>query len=170
MMNISPEKRAAAVLKGIETRRRNKARRELEEKEKADECDYYAQKLKALKAEIAHLQEFKEFSKISQSLGCKAFYSEEQIVQNSLAWERHVGVYFLISEKKVVYVGQSVQVPSRVQAHNDKKFDSVAVIRCNEDQLDRLESLYIHFLKPALNGSYNGAMAAPIPLDRLLAL
>jgi hypothetical protein len=80
------------------------------------------------------------------------------------------GIYFLIDEKKVVYVGQSVNVFSRVFAHlGSKNFDSYVYLPCEKEKLDKLESLYIHFLSPPLNGNTPaGNKLAPLTLDSLL--
>lgn len=60
-------------------------------------------------------------------------------------------IYFLIKNKEVVYVGQTTQGYSRIQAHTDKNFDSVYFIRCDEYDLDELESKYVIKYKPIYN-------------------
>jgi hypothetical protein len=81
------------------------------------------------------------------------------------------GVYFLIDKTRVVYVGQSIKVIARVLEHvGSKRFNQFTFIPCAVDDLDRIESLYIHMLRPPLNASAgNGAMRAPIQLQRLLS-
>ena len=80
------------------------------------------------------------------------------------------GIYFLISEKRIVYVGQSTNVFSRVYTHmQTKQFDSYVYMPCEKDMLDKLESLYIHFLTPELNGNFhNGNKIAPLSLNEIL--
>jgi hypothetical protein len=79
------------------------------------------------------------------------------------------GVYFLVRDGRVIYCGQSVNVPSRVSQHHVTGFDAVAWIPCKPDILDALESLYIHVLKPPLNGSsVHGGKSAPMRIDALL--
>lgn len=91
-----------------------------------------------------------------------------EIVASSAPWSNVCGIYFLIRGKEVVYVGQSIEVHSRICKHK-KEFDSYAYIECDRKMLDRLESLYIHVLRPALNGIYsNGRAASPLRLDQLL--
>lgn len=67
---------------------------------------------------------------------------------------RHAGVYFLMREENVVYVGQSINVLSRIQKHkNDKTkdFNLYNYILCDVESLDIMESLYIHRFKPEYN-------------------
>ncbi|KXS55166.1 MAG: prophage regulatory protein [Marinobacter sp. T13-3] len=81
------------------------------------------------------------------------------------------GVYFLVKGGEVVYVGQSTSVYSRVTTHYaSKDFDFWSYIPCEKEGLDILESLYIHFLQPKLNGKtgQTDQLSAPISLDDLL--
>jgi len=66
------------------------------------------------------------------------------------------GVYFLIENGIVVYVGQSVNVFARVGQHKSdgKKFDEVRYFRCDKDDLDEKEMFFIKLLQPELNGRY----------------
>lgn len=95
------------------------------------------------------------------------------------------GVYFLCRDHKgeaaeIVYVGQSVNVYSRVSAHSregTKTFDSWSYVECHPEQLDLMESLYIHWLRPQFNGRTKATrgrmagtaeeMSAPIPRKAL---
>lgn len=61
------------------------------------------------------------------------------------------GIYFLVHEKVVVYVGQSVNVYGRAFTHTDKVFDSVYYLPCPENELLKLESQWIAKLKPIYN-------------------
>lgn len=91
--------------------------------------------------------------------------------------ERIVGVYFLVRQGCVVYVGQSTNVLLRISQHVDesrrectwwgrsepKLFDSVCYVSCGISDLCRLERAFIIELRPEYNGtyatrtSYNGA-------------
>lgn len=67
-----------------------------------------------------------------------------------------VGVYFLIHNEEVVYVGQSHDIIARVRAHrNDyrkrKLFDSVRYIECESERLDAMEYRCIELFKPKYN-------------------
>ena len=117
-----------------------------------------------------------EFDEIAFSFGLKNLYSEQEIVASSRLYsdlDRACGVYFLIDRGEVVYVGQSVNVFSRMREHSkSKKFDSYVYINCSKGDLDILESLYIHVLRPPLQGrsSHGDSLAAPISLSRLLKM
>ena len=64
------------------------------------------------------------------------------------------GIYFLIRDNHVVYVGQSVSnVLVRIAQHTlDKEFDSFTVITVDESlDLNTLEAAYIYQLEPQYN-------------------
>lgn len=64
-----------------------------------------------------------------------------------------VGVYFLVRDLSVVYVGRSVDVKNRVAAHarEGKEFNDVLVLPCQRDVLGVLEEEWIDRLKPEYN-------------------
>lgn len=65
-----------------------------------------------------------------------------------------IGIYLLKQGEKVVYVGSSEKVETRITQHqNDssKTFDSYQVIGCKESELCNLESYYIEKYKPIYN-------------------
>jgi len=68
---------------------------------------------------------------------------------------RVVGIYFLVKDNDIVYVGQSIEVPSRVRGHKStgKKFDSAYFIPVPEAALNEVERAFIAVLKPPLNGT-----------------
>ena len=62
------------------------------------------------------------------------------------------GVYMLIDGANVVYVGQSINMLSRLGKHAyDKNFTHYKVLECNKDELDALEAHYINKFKPKYN-------------------
>ena len=62
------------------------------------------------------------------------------------------GVYFLILENEIVYVGQSIRVAYRVGNHmGAKEFDWVYYLRCPKSDLDFVEGEMIRILEPKLN-------------------
>jgi hypothetical protein len=68
----------------------------------------------------------------------------------------HPGVYILMRQRIVIYVGQSTEPFRRVGTHYAKKhFDEVFFIRCDQEDLDRVERETIEALKPRLNVAYN---------------
>ena len=64
--------------------------------------------------------------------------------------DMYCGVYFLVRNDNVVYVGQSVSVPARVIQHKDKDFDKVFYIQADDDRHD-IEDYFIGKLKPEYN-------------------
>jgi len=65
------------------------------------------------------------------------------------------GIYFLVHDNRVVYVGQSLNVISRsFGGHNDKTFDGVAYIIVEDNiHLNNLEAYFIGKFKPKYNSS-----------------
>lgn len=62
------------------------------------------------------------------------------------------GVYALIRDGQVVYVGQSRHVHARIANHqNDKPFDEVLVCEVAQQDLDDVETFLIAMLNPPLN-------------------
>ena len=103
--------------------------------------------------------------KASLLLSKRFLLREGEIVASSqpIAAVVRPGIYFLISDGVVIYVGQSCDVHSRIVAHmREKAFDRVAFISCNPRHLNLLESLYIHLLQPPMN------QGAPMSLKSLL--
>ncbi len=102
----------------------------------------------------------------------KTLHSEDEIVAASVSAPKLCGVYFLIKNKRVVYVGQSISVWNRISIHaaEGKSFDRAAFIACEKKHLDILEALYIHVLRPSLNGnvSPSGVKAAQLGFHELL--
>lgn len=99
-------------------------------------------------------------------------YSEEDIIENSSAyihrgWE-YCGIYFLIDCDEVVYVGQSVDIRSRLEQHSnagmakgtkEKNFNRFFFVNCQREELDRLEAYYILKFRP----KYNIAIPKEVP-------
>lgn len=97
------------------------------------------------------------------------------IVSCAAPLEGGCGIYFLQratpSGAEIVYVGQSVNVHARVATHaaeERKRFDAWSWVECHQSQLDLMESLYIHWLRPVEQGRVFARgiptyeMAAPI--------
>lgn len=63
-------------------------------------------------------------------------------------------VYKLLQDRKVVYVGQSTNIFSRIYQHQmdkSKVFDSVETIECLKCNIDEMEFAYICRFSPKLN-------------------
>jgi hypothetical protein len=67
-------------------------------------------------------------------------------------------IYFLVRDDVVVYVGQSVNLHVRVNAHpRDKRFDRVLYLPTPLEDLDRVERGFILALQPEYNLQGKGA-------------
>lgn len=126
------------------------------------------EELKAFKSGMAHTI---ASDALSESLTGKAMMYASDIVAQSVPYESQCGVYFLVSSGRVVYVGQSVQIGTRLSDHaKTKDFDRYSYIACPKEKLDVLESLYIHTLNPEYQGrsGYKGMnIAAPYSFEQL---
>jgi hypothetical protein len=165
----TPEQRKASAAKSVATRKKNTAERKAIELANMEMRDALLCEIRELQNQLASLKRHELVNKTSISLSSKAMLFEEDIVKSSAPWAAAIGVYFLIDEDKVVYVGQSNNVYARITSHYDKKFNRFAYIPCEPKVLDGLESLYIHVFRPLLNGDYvHGAKHAPISLEKLI--
>lgn len=61
------------------------------------------------------------------------------------------GIYFLVHDGKVIYVGQSINVATRILGHKNKTYDRALVLPCARQKLNEVESAFIGFFKPILN-------------------
>jgi hypothetical protein len=86
----------------------------------------------------------------------KANYSAAEILESAFPVDSLSGVYFLIRESTIYYVGQTVRVLDRLARHkrDGRKFDSFAFIPCPPEQLDELEAVYIAMLMPEGNEQF----------------
>jgi hypothetical protein len=140
----------------------------------------YKNKIAELKVEIAELEDRKGRSThtlsldiLSNRITSRDMLLEEEIIAGAQGYEFACGVYFLVRDGVVVYVGQSVNVYARVYSHKQsgKVFDSFAFTPCEREELDMLESLYIHALCPSEQGrSTHGNLAAPYSMRQMVAL
>lgn len=83
----------------------------------------------------------------------KANYSSDEILLARMPANNMTGIYFLINNDKIRYVGQTVNIFHRLAQHkrNDKVFDSYAFIPCEKEQLNELEKTYLDLLMPEEN-------------------
>lgn len=168
---ISLEERKQRAAKSVATRKANKEKIKAMREEGFRRINGLADEIENLEKKLAELQRVEAIQAVSCALTGKALLPEEEIVKTSLPWEKSSGVYFLVSGNRVVYVGQSVNVYSRIDEHTRvKSFERYAYVPCSIDMLDRLESLYIHCLRPPLNSTLRNGLAknAPISLDLLI--
>ena len=163
------QQRNNRIRKAIETRSKNKEK-QLETINKNKETELtLSKKIKELTDKLNSLKREEECLSVSLPLLKKTLLREHEIVKNSVPWDKPQGIYFLIFNEKVVYVGQSKNVLNRISAHKDKTFDSFAFLQCKEHEMDIIESLYIHLLQPEQNGlSVHGVIFSPMTLDNML--
>jgi hypothetical protein len=76
------------------------------------------------------------------------------IGRKALIYEHVCGVYFLLRQDTIVYVGQSINVLTRIADHKRegiKNFDRIFVVQCSAVELNHLEALYIDKFRPIHN-------------------
>jgi len=66
---------------------------------------------------------------------------------------KKIGIYFLKKNNIVVYVGQSIDIETRVKTHKRclKDFDSFDYVECKKEILNSTENYFILFYNPILN-------------------
>ncbi len=170
LQDKTPEERQAIVAKRLATRR---ARREAEAAREQERYKYSGELGAKIADQERHLALLKSTVVISGTnceLDGTRLLRPEEISFGASDWGTTCGVYFLLQDSEVVYVGQSVNIYSRIASHTDKQFNRFAYVLCRKEHLDRLESLYIHCLQPKLNGGRGNAKIAPLPLSYLLGI
>jgi uncharacterized protein YerC len=165
----SPEEQARRTAQGIATRRANKEAHKAEMRDAYERHYLLKDQIKALENRLQVAQTLDTMNDLANKITNKTLASEESILKVAKPWQSFTGVYFLILENKIVYVGQSVNVYARISSHTQKKFDSFTVLPCPKEHLNVLESLYIHMLNPPLNGHEN-SKCAPLNLEKILKL
>ena len=98
------------------------------------------------------------------------------MIGESIEYEEICGVYFLLHMGEVVYIGQSVNVRTRVSAHQKNygekkpmKFDDVRVVRADHHDLDLLEMLFITKYRPRYNVIGNkGTKQCPVKQSNMM--
>jgi hypothetical protein len=166
----TPEERKAIAKKSAATRQANIAKRKAEDAVYEQQAKELRHGIQSLKAELESFKKEIQFAKATKKLTTNSLLREDEIIVHAIPVENSCGVYFLVHKKRIVYVGQSTNVFSRIVTHTQSKtFDSYVFMPCEKKMLDKLESLYIHFLLPPLNGNLNnGYKIAPLPLTALL--
>lgn len=79
------------------------------------------------------------------------------------------GVYMLFKDRRLIYVGKSVDVYGRINTHrvNGREFDYATVSACPEADMGWVESAMIAAMEPVQNraGKAASRVTAPHPLD-----
>lgn len=166
----TPEERKAIAAKAQATLRLNKEKKSAMMSSSIEYMDSLQVKITTLEDKLAQLKRIDVLSCIFAKSSGNSFLQEDQIVKLSLPWDNLVGIYFLIKDERVVYVGQSISIASRISNHTNKDFDRHAFILCEKHDLNAMESFYIHVLRPKLNAQFpNGNMIAPISFADLIS-
>lgn len=63
----------------------------------------------------------------------------------------HRGIYFLWKDSRIIYIGQSVNMASRIFAHLHMQYDSHTLVQYPTENLNDLEAEYIIRHKPINN-------------------
>jgi len=88
--------------------------------------------------------------------------SKVEILERAREYFTKCGIYFLIDHGDIVYVGQSVNVESRVATHaieGTKEFSHYSFVPCEKQHLNNIEALYIKHFDPKYNTS--------MPIDKI---
>jgi len=76
----------------------------------------------------------------------------DKIIENKCGYSQLCGIYFLIKDNSVVYVGQSKNMVERIHAHaRDKDFDSYYFLEVDSNELNNFEAMYITLYQPEYN-------------------
>jgi hypothetical protein len=79
------------------------------------------------------------------------------------AKHHRTGVYVLIRNKKVIYVGATQQWPIRLTQHNEISFDEARLFECSREVLYQNEMRLIRLTKPVYNRQHHQkVMRAPV--------
>lgn len=169
MQNKSPEERRAIAAKSHATRRARAEAMAVARKEAKVYAGGLREEIASLETRLAALRRMEAMNTRSVALTGKALLRAEEIAAAARPWQTETGVYFLLDGTEVVYVGQAVNIYARIAQHSDKQFDRYAFVPCPREMLDKLESLYIHCLRPPLNGNQvDGAKCAPLSIEALI--
>jgi hypothetical protein len=84
----------------------------------------------------------------------------DEILNSTIPSHSFTGIYFLVLNREIVYIGQSVDVLYRISRHRreGKEFDSYTYLLCDKSRLDELEEKYIVALMPWMNKTMGGAI------------
>lgn len=148
----------------------------LEKHKLINEIDNLISERDKLKREVNFM--LGDFSDISPLIKQEKFVlaPKSLIVEKATNYNNACGVYFLVKNGEIVYVGQSINIANRITAHRDKDFDDVSFILCEPNNLNILETLYILAYQPKYNGfvshgfESNKRPSTPISLQQLINL
>lgn len=84
----------------------------------------------------------------------------DEILDATVPATTFTGIYFLVLNREIVYIGQSVDILHRISRHRreGREFDSYSYLLCDQSKLDELEEKYIVALMPWQNKTFGGAI------------
>lgn len=77
--------------------------------------------------------------------------------QIKLQKENLTGIYFLLKDNHIVYIGKTTNGMRRILTHKDKDFDSYSFFKVKQHELDVVENLNIVYYKPIYNKQYTSS-------------
>jgi len=80
-------------------------------------------------------------------------YNKKQILSKKKQKPKVGGVYFLIYEDEIIYIGKTKNIYERIY-HHKIQFDFFTIIKCEELNLNELERQYIMKFEPKYNKHY----------------
>jgi hypothetical protein len=94
-------------------------------------------------------------------------HSLQEVIRAAVPARTFVGIYFLLHNGEVVYVGQSVDMLTRIARHRreGREFDAYTYLTCDKADLDRLEAAYIAAFMPWMNHSLGRIATRPESLS-----
>lgn len=85
-------------------------------------------------------------------------FTKADIIGGAVHLPQRHGIYFLIRDGEVKYVGKSADVLGRIQHHTDSGwiFDSINAVFCKKEDMTDLEKTYIEAFMPDWNQQIGG--------------
>lgn len=114
-----------------------------------------------MKEQTHPLKQFKKYpasTENSFNLVKDVLLSKEQIIKSSVKYKPRCGIYFLIYQDTIQYVGQSRNLDMRLATHFNGIYSNLSdmhFIECDEEDLDALETAYILSIRPTKNYKTN---------------
>jgi molybdopterin converting factor small subunit len=141
------------------------------------EINEHHEKLSELRAAISEKQ--KTLSRLEHSINVTGkqlqqplndpLLDEDEILLLAGIRRLKCGIYFLIKDESVVYVGQSINIAQRIANHKTTKdFDTFTYIQCKPENLNTIEAMYIDRLKPKYNYNSQGRLVMPMMFTKFI--
>jgi len=103
-----------------------------------------------------------EAMKRANASGALSEYAKKKIKKMKTIWKGRTppesGVYFLVLNDEIIYIGSSINIAARVLSHktNGREFDTAYAMEAPESSRLSLERLMIRKLKPRQNKAWAG--------------